>query len=92
MIFFSDVIKRIFIRHGGFQEWSGKESKKEQWKHVRQELYYPGEDSNLQKITNKWLAWFVGNDPLPEGNLLDGIATDKPPSVIGPSTSGEGQH
>ncbi len=63
--------------HGGFKEWNGRETLVEQGVHVIQELFYPGKDSNLQKVTNQWLDWFEHDDSsLPNGNLFDAIKTD----------------
>jgi RHS repeat-associated protein len=64
--------------HGGFQPWSdhihfgGKK-----WRaHVSQEITYPGRPSNLQNVTNYWLKWFQGTDPLPKQNLFNNIKND----------------
>ncbi|MXV50382.1 RHS repeat-associated core domain-containing protein [Pedobacter sp. HMF7647] len=63
--------------HAGFQEWSDHPSATQIFNHVTQELFYPGENSNLQKITNQYLDWFQkSNAPLPSGNLFDGIKHD----------------
>ena len=62
--------------HAGFQKWTGKETLREQIEHVKKELTYPGKDSNLQKITNKYLEWFESGKELPEGNLFDSILSD----------------
>ena len=64
--------------HGGFQQWDGHENLGQQYSHVKQELTYPGKNSNLQKITNIYLAWFQNSSsPLPKGNLFNGIKTDR---------------
>ncbi len=63
--------------HSGFQEWTGTESMLEQYNHAKHELVYPGLDSNLQIITNKYLDWFQSNNPLPDGNLFINIQSDK---------------
>jgi RHS repeat-associated protein len=64
--------------HGGFQSWTGNETKEELWGHVSQELFYPGRESNLQKITNQYLDWFENSSsgPLPSENLFMSIKTD----------------
>lgn len=63
--------------HGGFQVWTGHESKLEEFNHAKQELFYPGQNSNLQKVTNTYLDWFQNsNAPLPTGNLFNGIKHD----------------
>jgi hypothetical protein len=63
--------------HAGFQEWSDHPSALQKVNHVSQELFYPGENSNLQKVTNQYLDWFQkSNAPLPSGNLFDGIKHD----------------
>ena len=64
--------------HGGFQQWDGKETVWQQVTHVQKELIYPGKQSNLQNITNIYLAWFQNsNSPLPKTNLFKNIRTDK---------------
>jgi len=63
--------------HAGFQLWSDHPSATQVYNHVKQELFYPGENSNLQKVTNQYLDWFQkSNAPLPSGNLFDGIKHD----------------
>lgn len=63
--------------HSGFQSWTGKESDKELYNHVKQELHYPGPNSNLQRITNQYLDWFEhSNSPLPSANLFNNISHD----------------
>jgi len=63
--------------HAGFQEWGDNVSMPEKIRHVNAELYYPGKNSNLQKITNQYLDWFENsNEPLPKGNLFDNIKFD----------------
>ena len=63
--------------HAGFQEWSGEETIMQTLNHVKQETSYPGEDSNLQLITNQYFDWFLNsNTPLPSRNLFDGINHD----------------
>lgn len=63
--------------HSGFQEWDGNESLSEIKKHVTQELFYPGRNSNLQKVTNKYLNWFQSSDTsLPSENLFNSIKSD----------------
>ncbi len=57
--------------HGGFQLWTGKETKEEEIDHVSQELFYPGENSNLQKTTDWFIDLFFSQKPLPKGNLFD---------------------
>ena len=67
--------------HSGFQEWRNDLSIIEKWNHVKVELRYPGENSNLQQITDKYLEWFLGttrdtvDDPtgFSQENLFDGI-------------------
>jgi hypothetical protein len=63
--------------HAGFQQWSDHPSATQVYNHVTQELFYPGENSNLQKVTNQYLDWFQkSNAPLPSGNLFNGINHD----------------
>jgi len=63
--------------HGGFKEWTGKETLWQQVKHVAKELTYPGVNSNLQKITNMFLDHFENaSRPLPSTNLFNSIKTD----------------
>ncbi len=62
--------------HGGFQMWSGNESLAEEIKHVKQEIFYPGTNSNLQKVTNYYLNWFQNGGQLPKGNLFQSISHD----------------
>ena len=63
--------------HSGFQLWTGRESKWQQFLHVIEELRYPGPNSNLQKVTNKYLDWFEkSNQPLPSENLFNNIKSD----------------
>ena len=64
--------------HGGFKEWSGEESILQQAEHAVKELIYPGEDSELQRVTNKYVDWFENsNDPLPQENLFNDIKIDE---------------
>ncbi|MBD0256192.1 MAG: hypothetical protein ICV83_10775, partial [Cytophagales bacterium] len=63
--------------HAGFQVWRGNESDAEWAAHVKQERDYPGYNSNLQQITNKYLEWFENSNlPLPSTNLFIDIQHD----------------
>ena len=63
--------------HSGFQPWNDHKSKIELWNHVKQEIFYPGTNSNLQMITNHYLDWFEqSNAPLPKENLFKNIQHD----------------
>ena len=63
--------------HAGFQSWHTHESKENIIAHVIQELRYPGQDSNLQRVTNHYLDWFEhSHDPLPSENIFKNINTD----------------
>jgi hypothetical protein len=64
--------------HNGFQPWGDHPSAGELYKHVKQELLYPGVNSNLQKITDYFIQWFENaNRPaLPSKNLFSGINHD----------------
>ena len=63
--------------HGGFKVWTGRETLRQQIGHVVKELFYPGTNSNLQKVTNMYLDWFEkSTSPLPSGNLFNTIKTD----------------
>ncbi|KAB1230975.1 RHS repeat-associated core domain-containing protein [Chryseobacterium viscerum] len=62
--------------HGGFQTWTGNESLKQEVGHVKQELFYPGTNSNLQKVTNYYLNLFQNGGDLPKGNLFQSISHD----------------
>jgi hypothetical protein len=63
--------------HAGFQIWTGHEIIEQKIIHVSQELFYPGANSNLQKVTNQYLDWFQkSTEPLPSTNLFSGINHD----------------
>jgi len=63
--------------HGGFQAWGDHPTKGAEINHVTQELFYPGGNSNLQKVTNQYLEWFEHSSaPLPKGNLFSNIQHD----------------
>lgn len=62
--------------HGGFQTWTGNESLKQEVGHVKQELFYPGTNSNLQKVTNYYLNLFQNGGDLPKENLFQSISHD----------------
>jgi RHS repeat-associated protein len=63
--------------HGGFQPWSDHETKSQLISHVSKELFYPGDNSNLQKVTNQYLDWFQHSiAPLPKENLFNNIQHD----------------
>jgi hypothetical protein len=63
--------------HAGFQSWSDHETKTQLFNHIKQELFYPGVNSNLQRITNQYLDWFENSSaPLPNGNLFNNIQHD----------------
>lgn len=62
--------------HSGFQEWGGSESVLEILSHIRQELTYPGQSSNLQKVTNWFLDSFNRGNDLPSQNLFNNIKSD----------------
>jgi len=63
--------------HAAFQSWHTNESTENLIAHVLQELRYPGQDSNLQRVTNQFLDWFEHSKaPLPSGNLFRNINTD----------------
>jgi RHS repeat-associated protein len=73
--------------HNGFQKWGDHMTKKEEVDHGAQEYYYPGGESNLQKITDTWLEWFEGSDDtLPSGNLFDNILADPSEAPIFPAS------
>ena len=60
--------------HGGFQPWGDHVGGKDELVHVMKELFYPGNQSNLQKVTNQYLDWFEhSNSPLPKQNLFSNI-------------------
>lgn len=64
--------------HAGFQPWVTNPSRLMEVRHIAQELFYPGMDSNLQNVTNKYLDWFEhSNAPLPKDNLFNNINADK---------------
>ena len=62
--------------HHGFQLWSGEESHSEEVDHVKQEIWYPGVDSNLNKVTMWFLRSFIAKEELPSGNIFDTIESD----------------
>ncbi len=63
--------------HNGFQLWTGKETEWEKFRHNLSESFFPGINSNLQKITNLAIEWFEKlNTPLPSENLFNGIKAD----------------
>ncbi|MXV17353.1 RHS repeat-associated core domain-containing protein, partial [Hufsiella ginkgonis] len=63
--------------HSGFQQWGDNVSAGRVLGHVTQEMSYPGNNSNLQRVTNVYLAWFQkSNAPLPKTNLFRGIRHD----------------
>jgi|GEM_PF-4089046 hypothetical protein len=62
--------------HGGFQPWSSDEDIEQEAWHVSHEDVYPGAESNLQKITDKYLKWFEGKEELPTDNLFKDIQSD----------------
>lgn len=64
--------------HGGFQEWTGNETNLEILDHISHEASYPGQESNLQKVTNEYVDWFMNNSdvPLPSQNLFNNIKQD----------------
>jgi RHS repeat-associated protein len=63
--------------HAGFQVWTGEETIKQEVNHISKELFYPGTNSNLQKVTNQYLDWFQKSTaPLPSTNLFSGINHD----------------
>jgi hypothetical protein len=63
--------------HAGFQIWTGNETIEQDIKHGSKELFYPGANSNLQKVTNQYLDWFQKSvEPLPSTNLFSGINHD----------------
>ncbi|CAG5010771.1 hypothetical protein DYBT9275_04810 [Dyadobacter sp. CECT 9275] len=63
--------------HSGFQHWGDNVSATRVVGHVRQEMFYPGSNSNLQRVTNMFLAWFQkSNSPLPKTNLFKAIGHD----------------
>jgi hypothetical protein len=63
--------------HAGFQPWGDHPSNPQLLNHIKQELFYPGQYSNLQNITNLYLNWFEnGNAPLPRENLFNNIKHD----------------
>ena len=64
--------------HGGFQPWSSHPGALQIINHITQELWYPGEQSNLQQVTNHYLNWFENSSaPLPKENLFNSIHADK---------------
>jgi RHS repeat-associated protein len=64
--------------HSGFQTWGDHVGVYRSVEHVTKELTYPGQDSNLQSVTNQFLEWFQhSNAPLPSGNLFANIKSDK---------------
>lgn len=64
--------------HTGFQEWGDHVSLGELFRHVKQELRYPGTGSNLQKITDYYIQWFENPQraSLPSQNLFRDIKHD----------------
>jgi RHS repeat-associated protein len=63
--------------HGGFQPWSDRETANQLIRHGIKELFYPGPNSNLQNVTNKYLDWFQHSTaPLPSKNLFSDIKHD----------------
>jgi len=63
--------------HGGFQVWNGNETISQIYRHLNQELIYPGIDSNLQRITNIFIDWFEStSQTLPTSNFFNDIQTD----------------
>lgn len=63
--------------HAGFQVWTGKETSSQKNKHNMWESFFPGTNSNLQKVTNQYLNWFEKSSaPLPSTNLFNGIKAD----------------
>jgi hypothetical protein len=65
--------------HAGFQIWTGHEDAMIEAAHVGLETTYPGENSNLQKVTNYYINLFQNNQPLPTGNLFKNIQSDPAP-------------
>jgi len=66
--------------HAGWQPWKGsQESTESEIRHVLKECFYPGKNSNLQAVTNKYVNMFYNTkDPLPAGDLFLGIKADPP--------------
>ena len=67
--------------HNGFQKWTGEENwVQEKW-HAIKEGFFPGSNSNLQKVTNQYLNWLEkgATTPLPSTNLFNSIEADYPP-------------
>jgi len=64
--------------HYGFQLWSGNETYVEKKIHNIFEGFYPGRNSNLQKVTNIVIEWLEngGLTPLPSVNLFQLIEKD----------------
>ena len=63
--------------HAGFKTWYDSPGAIRIVNNVSKELYYPGTNSNLQKVTNTYLAWFQkSNSPLPKTNLFKAIKSD----------------
>ncbi|WP_376717558.1 hypothetical protein [Mucilaginibacter terrae] len=62
--------------HAGWQKWTGKENWLQLILHAGKELFYPGTDSNLQKITNKILDLFQSGKPLPKYDYFESIKPD----------------
>jgi hypothetical protein len=50
--------------HHGFQPWGGPDCRSK-WDHVRMERSYPGDDSDLFRITRRAFDYFNGNVPMP---------------------------
>jgi hypothetical protein len=55
--------------HFGFQIWTDHENREQQIKHISQELFNPGEGSNLYRATRDAWKWF-NDKTLPSGDLF----------------------
>jgi RHS repeat-associated protein len=76
--------------HGGFQPWSSNEDASGWWNHVKQEGFYPGMNSNLQKVTDQYLKWFESTSTtLPAENLFLNIKADPSQWIIPPDLPGD---
>ena len=61
--------------HHGFQEWTGEETSGQIANHVKQEMLYPGNNTNLYRITEDAYSWYKSGI-LPNGDVFIGYSHD----------------
>ena len=63
--------------HNGFQGWGDNVSDDDKARHVLKEFRYPGNQSNLQSITNQYVNLFMNSyNNLPDDDLFKDIKAD----------------